>query len=402
MLNSADTKAFMLSLKPEDVTKELIDAKFSNRYSVKEKKIMPPEISFQTEFILKKGEYINTEDVKTNAGQYMVNLVLYGRTPRIQKIVGYTAKPFTKKVIEANEALMSKASNEHLITTGDWAIYYNAIQWLGNSSNTNVASSFTPNTIRVLPEVKKLRAELYKKYAKEIAEGDPVIAVKIEKELIKVAKERLKNDVGMEVFDSGCKPKFENQYKNNFITRGPLWNPAEERFFVGKNSLSDGLAIEDMALAGTSVTTGSYTKCCLTGVAGYIVKKLFATYQGVRLDTPDSDCKSKSYREFTITDKNKDKIKNRFILDGGKLVELKKDVMPKYVGKKVKMRSPLFCQGEKLCSRCAGKAFYNQGITNVGLTTSSIGSNLLNRFMKSFHDASLNLVELDLNDIVLE
>jgi hypothetical protein len=46
-----------------------------------------------------------------------------------------------------------------------------------------------------------------------------------------------------------------------------------------------------------------------------------------------------------------------------------------------------------------GSAFYKIGIKNVGLTTSSLGSNLLNRFMKAFHDATIQLVSLDVNNI---
>jgi hypothetical protein len=68
--------------------------------------------------------------------------------------------------------------------------------------------------------------------------------------------------------------------------------------------------------------------------------------------------------------------------------------------KTVKMRSSMYCLGgEVVCNKCMGEAFYNLGIDNIGLTTSSIGSNLLNRYMKAFHDATLHLVEIDARDI---
>jgi hypothetical protein len=76
--------------------------------------------------------------------------------------------------------------------------------------------------------------------------------------------------------------------------------------------------------------------------------------------------------------------------------------MKKYIGKRVKLRSPMYCKGENLCNACAGNAFYNQGIKNVGLTTASIGSDFLNLLMKAFHDSTLSFVSIDVNDIIIE
>lgn len=401
-MTPAEAKAFCLALKPEDITKTLIDTKFSSTFDKATGKVKPPIYRFDTEFTLNAGEFkgkdgapVNKTTVKTNIGQFIVNQCLYGRCPRIQKVVGYTAEPFSKKVIWANEAKMAGASIERKIEPEDWAIYFNCIQWLGFTMNTNVSASFTPNTCRVLPEVKKARDKMYKENQEAIEKGDMVTAVKIEKSLTKLAEEKLKNDVGMTIYDSGCKPTFGNNYKNCFVTRGPIWNPAKEKFYVMHNGFNDGLRKEDIAAMGTSVITGSYTKCCLTSVAGYITKKLFTVYQGVALDKPGSDCHTKGYRTVTITKDNAVKLKNRFIIEGSKLVELTAEVMPKYIGRTVKMRSPLYCTGEKICSKCMGTAFYTQGITNVGLTASSIGSNLLNRFMKAFHDPTSKLVKID-------
>jgi hypothetical protein len=76
--------------------------------------------------------------------------------------------------------------------------------------------------------------------------------------------------------------------------------------------------------------------------------------------------------------------------------------MPKYIGKRVKMRSPMYCKGECLCNACAGNAFYNQGIKNVGLTAANIGSDFLNLLMKAFHDSTMSFISLDVNDIVID
>ena len=73
----------------------------------------------------------------------------------------------------------------------------------------------------------------------------------------------------------------------------------------------------------------------------------------------------------------------------------------KYIGKEVKLRSPLYCIGDKLCSKCAGDLYYRLGIENIGMTTSAIGSNLLNLLMKSFHDSSVKITEINVDDILI-
>ena len=398
-MTTEEIKVFLLKLKPQDITKRFVDEWFSHTYDTKAQKVIAPKISFQEEFILKKGEYVNTEDVKTNAGQFIINKCLYERTPRIQAVVGYVAQPFNKDTVLSIESKMSKASTEGKILPEDWAVYLNCIQWFGNTLNTNVSCSFTPSTTKVLPEVQRAREKLYKENAEALAKGDMVTALKIEKELLAIAKDSLKDNVGMTIYDSQCKPKFGNQYKNTFVTRGPIWMPHKEEFEIGKTAFIDGLQKEDIPQYGTSVTNGAYAKACTTAIAGYVVKKLFSTYQGVILDERGTDCHTKGYRIVTIDKSNADKLKNRYIIEGTKLVQLTGDVMPKYIGKTVKMRSPLYCLGDKLCNKCAGEAFYIQGIKNIGLTASSIGSCFLNLLMKAFHDSTTKLITIKPEDI---
>ena len=121
MMSPAETKEFCLTkiATPEDITKSLIDSKFSYTYDKEHKKRIPPEISFQTEFVLKAGEYkdregkpLNKTDIKTNAGQYIVNRCIYGRSVAMQRVLGYVAEVFNGKVIEGNEAKMADASME--------------------------------------------------------------------------------------------------------------------------------------------------------------------------------------------------------------------------------------------------------------------------------------------------
>ena len=232
MLSEIDKK-WLFELKPDDITKELIDQNFSYRYDVEAKKQIPPRISFQEEFTLKAGEHpMVKQDTRTNVGQYIVNKFLFDPIPNIQKILGYVAKPFDKKTIWANEKKMAQAMLADKVTPQDWANYIDRIQFFGFAFNTNVSVSFTPKTCKVLPSVKKKRKELQEKYKEQLANGDATVAVEIENELMKIAKDELKDDPGMTIYDSGCKPKFDVAYKNCFISRGPVYMPHKEKFEI--------------------------------------------------------------------------------------------------------------------------------------------------------------------------
>lgn len=393
---------FILGKPVTEIDKHFVDTYCSMHYDNKTKKIVPPQISFQDECILKKGKYVNKDDVRTNIGQLVMNRMLFERTPSIQAVVGYVAQPFDRKTIDDFEDKIAKAAVDGRITPDDFATYLNCIQWAGNTLNTNVSCSFTPNTIKVLPAVKKRRDELYAKHKEEIDAGNVTVAVQISDELLDLAKQELKDDPGMLIYTSGAKPKFGNNYKNCFVTRGPSFNPAQDRFDISKNAFMDGMDKSDIPSYGTSVINGAYSKAIGTGVAGYETKKYFASYQHLVLDEHGSDCGSKGFRLVKITKDNKSKLLYRYIIEGSKLVLLTIDNISNYAGKFVKMRSPLYCVGDKICNKCMGELFYRLGIKNVGLTASSIGSNYLNLLMKAFHDSSIKLSDVDIEDMIIE
>ena len=102
-----------------------------------------------------------------------------------------------------------------------------------------------------------------------------------------------------------------------------------------------------------------------------------------------------------LTEDNYKNVKYRWIFDGGKLVCLTPEIAPKYFGKTVKMRSPLYCKDTRICSKCAGDLFYRLNIQNIGLTTADISSTYLNRLMKSFHSAVIEIYSVDIDKMLL-
>jgi hypothetical protein len=138
-----------------------------------------------------------------------------------------------------------------------------------------------------------------------------------------------------------------------------------------------------------------------TQVSGYLSKQITAAMQTVVLDKPGSDCGTKGSLKIVITPYLKNDFKYRYMVEGSKLIYLDESNIDKYINREVKMRSPMYCVGDKICSKCAGEMYYKLGLTNIGLTSTRVSSTLLNLSMKKFHDATIKTTKVDINTIVI-
>ena len=66
------------------------------------------------------------------------------------------------------------------------------------------------------------------------------------------------------------------------------------------------------------------------------------------------------------------------------------------MGKEFEMRSPLYCQGDKICNACAGELYYRLGVKNIGSLLTRMTSNILNASLKLRHDMSIKTKDIDL------
>ena len=96
---------------------------------------------------------------------------------------------------------------------------------------------------------------------------------------------------------------------------------------------------------------------------------------------------------------------DRYIVDKsapGGLTLLTEKNIKNFVGKKVRMISPLFCKGDKVCNKCAGELFYKLGVKNAGLLTSTFSGSLMNKAMKKFHNASVSFDRINVDNYLVE
>lgn len=120
-----------------------------------------------------------------------------------------------------------------------------------------------------------------------------------------------------------------------------------------------------------------------TEVGGYLVKQSRSGYQHIMLDKKDTNCGTDKFLEINLTDKNKGLYLLRWIKGkDGKLVMLDADNVKNYIGKKIQLRSPLYCISNKICSKCAGDLYYRLQMNNLGLVADRIASTIMQKSMK--------------------
>lgn len=122
-----------------------------------------------------------------------------------------------------------------------------------------------------------------------------------------------------------------------------------------------------------------------------------AAMQGEVIGDPGSDCGTTVTLETVIT--QSENYINRFIDVNGKKVLLSTDVLPKYIGKTVKMYSPMFCRGVSgcICEKCAG---IQEG-KFIGLETNAIATKLTRLNMKKFHVTNIEFHTLYPKDMLV-
>lgn len=256
-INAEETN-YLLSLQPEDFTFEKLVSIFGHRLlsDKNEKPKFIPEdlITLPIDTCCK-----NKEKIDTTVGRYVFNRIIVEGCGLIDQL-GYVNNELSDKAYKKLEAAIANASLQDKISPETLRKYINARDWLGYQLHAVITISFTLNTITIHPEVEKLKKELLKKYAKELAENDPIITGKIEAELIKKTEELLRDDVGMDLYYSGARGSLGNNYKNIALMRGAVYNRQTGGYDIVTNSLNDGLAIKDIPASANTVMEGAFPK----------------------------------------------------------------------------------------------------------------------------------------------
>ena len=257
VLNDKD-KEYLLGLKPDDITFDLLLYLFAD--TVKKNQdgkyvVNKSRFNTWTEFDLKPNEYFNKEKVRTNMGLFIYNKLIVEKN--LVNILGYINEPIDGKYLTQIENKLSKALLNDIITVYVMVEYLDLTQWLSKQFNSIISSSYTMKLIKPIPKVIALKKKLLKENKEKIKNGDLITAVKIEKELLKLAEEELQNDPGYDLYNSGSRGKFNNDYKNMSVMTGPIFDPSTGNFDIVENCLLEGIEKKDLPVYGNSIITGA-------------------------------------------------------------------------------------------------------------------------------------------------
>lgn len=333
-----------------------------------------PKFSPQDYFVLPANTLYNTKAETTTVGRFIFNKFILDE--KLGKEIGYINKPMDDGALGDLQNKVAKLFLVDKIDSNDIRDFLDKLNWLGFSIAKYMNASLSADFVITNPKIADQKQKLFSKNEKEIENGNMKVVADIEKELLQDAKEIYKNEPAMQIYNSGCRGSFNNNYKNTSIVRGVVKDFVDpSKSYVSKSNLDEGIKPEEFKAYCDMSIAGSFGRAVETQDGGYQNKIMCTSFQSSTLDKKGSDCGTKLFYEFELTDKNYNLYQYRIIKDPttGKLIELNDDNKDKYIGKFVKMRSPLYCKGDKICNMCAGNYFYKMKIENIGLLTNTIG-----------------------------
>jgi hypothetical protein len=336
----------------------------------------------------------------TTVGRFIANNLIFSRSLELRSVFPYYDLPWDKKVIETIEKRLANVFLNKEITDEDITFAIDRMQWLGFAPTSFLVPSMTIDTIRAPKSTKKLKADILKSPTGDlIRNGNLKELGNFEKILLEDAKKNLDGvDPGFDIFKSGARGSFNNNFKNTSLLRGAIRKSDDpSQIKISTASLDEGIPINELPIYADLIVQATYGRSMMTAQGGYIAKQLNAAFQSLHLNPdPNSDCKTKL--TLTVTIDNPNEYLFRFYVKNGKLVEILPDEADELKDKTVQMRSPLYCGDvDGICSKCAGTLHHRIGITNIGLIAGRIGTTLLNASLKQFHDSSLKQVKIDLS-----
>lgn len=381
----------LLSLDPKDITMSFLMSIFGefngkslcNPYDV---------------LIVPTGHYHNNKNkFTTTVGLWIFN-ILFIESNNLFDELGYVNETISKKGFGKLNQKLSYALIEDRITTDQLSRFLETTQFT-MPLETVLTPNHSQEMLTCSNKISKKKDELFKKYKKEIDEGNVVIVEKIEKELLDYAKELLGDDPALDTFISGSQGTFDNHFKNIYIMKGATRNPdpnAPKQYNIIKSNYIDGISAEDYSNTANSLAAGPYARGKKTATGGYWEKLMVSAYQHLVAGPKDSDCGTKNYITVDLTNDNVRFWMYSYIISGSSLIELTSQNMDKYIGKTVKFRFSSMCKSKDcICNKCLGNYFYRIEKKNVGVLLAQIAAKLKLISMKSFHDSVVRTSEMD-------
>lgn len=353
---------------------------------------------------LEIGDIVNVyQPIDTTYGNVLANQLTLAR-PFGKKIAFMTGRFSAKKIEKIIEDRL-KEGDSTTITADATAdplkepIYIDEYLKFCDGAFSLVAYTqvFTPadtrKTITRPPGIEHIRNTLLDANKEHL--HDRAVVADIAKQLQKVDSDYLKGDRGEDFLIWGkAKPIVRSRM---FLMYGAETG-IEEKVDVNliRNSLAEGWDLDQFPAMNDALRAGSYNRGKQTELGGEAVKDLFRASGNIKVG--GEDCGDTLGLPTIIREYDKDRyLGGRSMITEEGLTLLTKDNVGQYLGKTIRLRSPMTCKspGTEYCKLCLGKRLI-ENETGLSAAVADYGSIFLYIFMSAAHSKAIQTQRLDI------
>ena len=222
---------------------------------------------------------------------------------------------------------------------------------------------------------------------------DPAVIAAIDAELVKYLREYLKGDSAMGFLITN--KAFDVVRKKLFLMQGAeaTLDDSLDVALVTR-SLSEGWDVKDLPVMNTASRSGSFNRGAQTELSGEAVKWLFRASSNLTIAA--KDCGSRLGNFFYAERGEESKLIGFTAIEGSVDTLIDKENVGTYLGKRVLLRSPMYCRLPQtdLCEACVGKRLADTP-TSLSIAVADIGNVFMGLFMKAMHSNVLELAQMD-------
>lgn len=299
-----------------------------------------------------------------------------------------------------NKLIVSRLKDNPDISKGELSVsqlkdYCEAMGALAGYTQLCVPAA-SPKSLTIDPAIIKRRDELLEIHKDNLK--DPVVIAKIEKELVDMDKASFKGDPASGFLLGG--KAFDTTRKKLFIMEGlegGFGSPTDMAFIP--KSLKEGWDINNLPAMSDSGRFGSYNRGALTALGGESVKYFHRVFQNTKIAEPD--CGDKVGLRWTINGDNYDRFDGLYLIEKDNLVELNSEITRRYIGKEIRVRSPMSCKTKapSFCERCMGNNL-SRSPTSLLINASDVGSKFMAVFLANAHGSSFKTEKVNLDQVL--
>lgn len=400
---SMDKVKVLTSLSPEDITRTKILELFGKRTEQvsgkKGVKIIPSFMEVTDHFTVTSDMLpIVKKPTLTTAGLYLFNLVIvYGCFGRK---FGYWNETLTSDNMESFLKKIVYSLIDKKVDIDEISKMYNSLIFLTSFCEI-FAPAISTKFLSLPKEIKVMKDKLVAEKKDIIESGDAVrYTEEVEKPLLAETKKILMNEEEWPLMESNEGKFLGNNYKNNCITNGGLYDPINDRYVISTNAFMDGIEPDKYSSYANSALSGTYSRHVETRYGGAQTKYMFSAMQYSRLGERDSDCGTTRTIPIMLTKSNKSFYLFRYFVENGELKHLTSENIDSYVGKVLNFRTPLFCKSKNVCNHCFNSLYYDMGISNAGLTATRPTGTIMYIAMAAMHDSRVKVAKIDIDKYI--